>query len=178
MRARTAVVGVVIFLAGCASVPASAPAYSRAPDAGDGRANVYVYRGRLDDGRDPCSRVHARTLFVDGRPAFDLVQGAYTVLSLAVGTHRLELLRDAASGCAELEFYLHVEDSRSRYVRISDVRTMVTLYDGPHAAIETRAENLPESAAEAELKACCRYVAADPLPSNPSPSDALIRGHR
>jgi hypothetical protein len=170
---RTAIIGV--FLAGCASIPANAPAYSRAADAGDGRANVYVYMRKIH-GDNLCSMACLRTLFVDGRPAFDLVPGAYTFVSLAAGTHRLQLV---SSGGPGMEFYLPVEGGRSQYVRIRDRRTAVTLPDGTLVGgIETRAEGIAEPEAEAELSACCRYVAADPLPSNPSPADTLIRGHR
>jgi hypothetical protein len=178
MLARTAIVGAgvsVFLLAACASIPANAPAYSRAPDAADGRTNVYVYRRQVD-GENLCTKARLRTLFVDGRPAFDLLPGAYTFLSLGAGQHRLQL---RSSGCPEGEFYLHVEGGRSRYVRVRDSRIVVTLPNGLTASgIETVAEEIAEPIAESELQACRRYVAADPLPSEPAPGDTLIRGHR
>jgi hypothetical protein len=173
MLARTAVIGG--FLAGCASIPANAPAYSRAPDAGDGRANVYVYRRQVD-GENLCTKARKQTLFVDGRPAFDLLPGAYTFVSLGAGSHRLQLL---SSGCPEMEFYVLVEGGQSQYVRIRDSKVVVHLPNGRLVdGLETRAETIAEPIAETELTACCRYVAADPLPRDPSPGDTLIRGHR
>jgi hypothetical protein len=78
-----------------------------------------------------------------------------------------------------MEFYVLVEDGQSQYFRIRDSKVVVGLSPGRSVeALEARAEKIAEPIAETELTACCRYVAADPLPRDPSPGDTLIRGHR
>jgi hypothetical protein len=164
---RAGVVLALLGLAGaCATIPDTA-AYRRAPDPGAGKVNVYVYRlGRWA----ACQNPGAPTMFVDGRPIYDMSENAYTVVRLPEGTHRLKVVWSHAR-CPEPEFYVPVEGGRSMYVKVSDNWDAHTDPDpGPGGAGGIELREIAEAEAEAELRRCCRFLPAHPLPANLSPA--------
>jgi hypothetical protein len=175
-RAAVPLVFMATFVA-CATIPANAPPYTRAPDPGAGMANVYVYRSGLEAW---CQKLGAPALFVDGRAIYDLVPGAYTVVPLDAGTHKLKL-SSGTGACPDLEFYLHVDAGQSQYVKFSGSygSESVPVGNGSTRAAwvgRAWAAPVPEPIAERELTQCCRFLAADKLPANASPQDRLITG--
>jgi hypothetical protein len=161
----------------CATIPASAPPYSRAPDPGAGMANVYIYRTGLQGN---CQKIGAPALFVDGHAIYNLVDGAYTVVPLPSGTHKLRVW--ASGACPDLEFYLDVGAGQSQYVRFSGSYGSESVpyarggLPGAAWVARARADQVAEPAAERELAECCRFLPAEKLPANISPRDRLITG--
>jgi hypothetical protein len=136
-------------LSSCASVPASAPAFTRAPAAPAGFQNVYIYRiGAYPTKRTP-------TIAVDGHPVFDPPETAYTVIHLAPGTHWVTTKWNWDAGAPPLSVPLEVTD-KSVYYRLSGDFASA----GFSWRIGTNLRGIPQDQAEAEMRKCCRYVAA------------------
>jgi hypothetical protein len=143
-------VSIFVLLTACASVSSRAPAYARAPNPPASSANVYVYRiGAYPTLRTP-------TIKIDGARIFDPPEKAYTVVTLEEGEHQFIVNWAWDTGWPDLEFPLQVRAGTPMYVKISgsfdasssDANVMGSL-----------AQLVPEAAAEAELRACCRYMA-------------------
>ena len=172
-RPTTVLVTLMASAAACATIPADAPAYHRAPAPDAGMANVYVYRSQLEA---ECQKIGAPALFVDGKPIYNVVEGAYTVVPLPEGTHKLKLYWGVGA-CPDLEFYFSVEAGQSRYVRFVGTWRQGSTWDNRPAWVGTaKAEELTADVAEPELARCCRFLPADKLPANISPRDRLITG--
>ena len=174
MRLRAAVLATSAALAAaCATVPADAPAYRRAPEPAAGMANVYVYRSET---RGSCHNFGAPTMFVDGHAIYELVTGAYTVVALPAGKHKIKLTW-GSSTAPELEFYFTADDGQSQYLRLSDSYCPGQSPPGAAVAlVRANAEQIPEGLAEPELGRCCRFMASNKLPANISPQQTLING--
>ena len=143
-------VSILVFLTACAGVSSRAPAYARAPSPPASSANIYIYRiGAYPTLRTP-------TIKIDGARIFDPPEKAYTVVTLEEGEHKFVVNWAWDTGWPDLEFPLQVRAGTPMFVKISgsfdtnqsDANVMGSL-----------AELVPEAAAEAELRVCCRYIA-------------------
>ena len=140
---------VVLLVAGCAGVPRTAPAYSRAPDAPPGRANVYIYR----IGAYPTMRIP--TISIDGKVIFGPPEGSYTVVALPEGKHEFKVNWGWDTGWPDLDFPFSVESS-ARYLKLSG--SYSPRGDGGFEA-GSFAQWMNQSVAEPEMTKCCRYLA-------------------
>ena|SRR3569623_364460 len=142
---------VMLALTGCVSVPATAPTYTRAADPQGGQANLYIYRiGAYPTLRTP-------TIRVDGKMVFKPAERAYTVIPLSQGQHTVKVDWPWDTGWPDLEFPITMAD-QPLYVRISGSYTPSPSLWGVDT-MGSYAHKVDQPAAEAEITACCRYVA-------------------
>lgn len=143
-------VSILVFLTACAGVSSHAPAYARAPSPPASSANIYIYRiGAYPTLRTP-------TIKIDGARIFDPPEKAYTVVSLEEGVHKFTVNWAWDTGWPDLEFPLQVRAGSPKYIKISGS------FDTSRSdanVLGSLAQLVPEPAAEAELRACCRYMA-------------------
>lgn len=149
MYARVAAIFSALCLGACASVPSSAPKYSRAPDPPASSANVYIYR----IGAYPTLRTPA--VQIDGVPIFDPPEKAYTVVPIKGGAHEFVINWAWDTGWPDLKFPLPVTAGTRMYVKISG--SFESTGGGNYEA-GSIARLVPEAQAEAEILACCRYI--------------------
>ena len=140
---------VLTLFSGCATLPASAPAYTRASEAPSGQANVYIYRvGAYPSLRTP-------KIMIDGVAIIDPPEKAYTFISLPAGTHEFVVNWAWDTGWPDLKFPITVVAGMPLYIKISGrFEPNGTGYTaGSIARVVSPAE------AEQELSTCCRYMA-------------------
>lgn len=141
-------VSTAVFLSACATIPADAPAYSRAPDAPEGQANVYIYRvGAVPFLRTP-------TIKINDEAIFDLPECSYTVVTLPAGTHEFMVDWSFDAGAPDLKFPFEVAAGTPVYIKITGsfgagYRSMT---------FGSAAKGISRAAAEAELQVCCQYI--------------------
>lgn len=145
---RTVLLSMLLLLGACATVPANAPAYSRAPDPAAGLSNVYIYR----IGAYPTMR--APMISIDGRRVISPAERAYTVVALAPGLHQVEVNWAWDTGWPDLNFPIEVEADTPLYLKVSG--SIEPTGGGFLAGSST--EKVPQAVAEPEMIACCRYV--------------------
>lgn len=145
---RTILLSMMLFLGACASVPANAPTYARAPEAPAGLSNVYIYRiGAYPTLRAPAVRI-------DGRLIISPAEKAYTVVALAPGPHEVEVNWAWDTGWPDLKFTVDVEAATPLYLKISgSFQTRGSTY-----VAGSSTQRIPQAIAEREITACCRYV--------------------
>ncbi|HEY0157392.1 MAG TPA: hypothetical protein VGF28_08920 [Thermoanaerobaculia bacterium] len=146
---RLSFVFVTLALAACATVPANAPTYRRAPAAPPGKANLYIYRiGAYPTLREP-------TISVDGKVIFTPPEGAYTVVALEEGQHELKVDWAWDTRWPDLKLPLEIQ-SRDLYMKISGSFTRSGLNDYEAGSYAFAVE---QAVAEREIAACCRFLA-------------------
>jgi hypothetical protein len=146
---RTILLSMLLLLGACASVPANAPAYSRAPEPAEGLSNVYIYR----IGAYPTLR--APMISIDGRNVISPAERAYTVVALAPGPHEVQVNWAWDTGWPDLKFPILVEAGKPLYLKVSGSFDNI---GGNTYRAGSSTQELPQVVAEPEMTACCRYV--------------------
>jgi hypothetical protein len=138
-----------LLLGACASVPTTAPAYRREAPALGNLVNVYIYRvGAFPKLRTP-------TVYVDEKEVFDPPEQAYTAIRLSPGKHTVATKWGWDSGAPNLSFVIDVPQAPSYYLKLTgDFKAQ-----GLAFRTTSRARNIEEEVAEAELYNCCKYIA-------------------
>jgi hypothetical protein len=137
-----------ILLSSCATIPDSAPPFEPAPPRIDGRINFYIYRiGAFPTKRTP-------TVFVDDREVFDPPEGAYTVVAVAPGMHRVRTVWSGDTGAPNLSFEIAVPSGKPYYLKLTG--KLFSSYPRWHNQSEAMSPD--QGTAERELTACCRYI--------------------
>jgi len=149
-------VALVVAMTACATLPADAPQYSRAPEPAAGRTNVYIYRiGAYPTLRTP-------KISIDGAHIFDPPERSYTVVTLTPGDHEVRVKWSWDTGWPSLRFNIRV-GSEPLYLKISG-----SFVQHPGLSFEDAgsfARVVPQVYAEPEIASCCRYTA--PVTPNP-----------
>lgn len=146
---RAILLSMLLLLGACATVPANAPSYARAPDAPAGLSNVYIYR----IGAYPTLR--APKVTIDGRFIISPAEKAYTAVALPPGPHVVEVNWAWDTGWPDLKFTIDVEAGQPLYIKISGSFEN----RGLSYLAGSSAFRVAQEAAEPEMRACCRYVA-------------------
>ncbi|RZJ01896.1 MAG: hypothetical protein EON90_00850 [Brevundimonas sp.] len=151
---RTLLISLILLLAGCASVPSNAPAYSRAAEPPPGLSNVYIYRL----GAYPILR--APTISIDRRAVISPAERAYTVVTLPPGSHEVQVNWPWDTGWPDLTFKIDVEPNTPLYLKVSGSFTHLgSVYPaGLSYEAGSSVHRLPQAVAEPEMTVCCRYV--------------------
>lgn len=138
-----------LLVTACASVPANAPAYTRAPTPPAGLSNVYLYRiGAYPTLRAPMVRVNDITVI---SPA----ERAYTVIQVPPGQHDLVIDWAWDTGWPDITTPFTVEPGVPLYLKISgDFERM----GGGDYLATSLVMAVPMAEAEREMLLCCRYV--------------------
>jgi len=151
-------VAAVAALAGCATVPESAPRFSPAPTAPDGYATVYVYRL----GAPPFTRDIG--VSVAGKPVLSAPEKAYTWLFVRAGTHTVfaEWPTDflGPKKWADASATQAFEAGQSYFFRVAGNVGSVAggFFSSGGMVLTSQISRLPANAGTAELVACCRYL--------------------
>lgn len=145
---RWILLAMALALSACATVPANAPTYSRAPEPQAGTTNVYIYR----IGAYPTLR--APKVSIDGRFVISPAEKAYTAVALAPGPHVVEVNWAWDTGWPDLKFTIDVEAGKPLYIKISGSFQN----HGSSFTAGSSAYDVPQETAEPEMRACCRYV--------------------
>lgn len=146
---RTILLSMLLLLGACATVPANAPTYARAPEPAAGLSNVYIYR----IGAYPTLR--APTVKIDGRAVISPAEKSYTVAQLAPGVHVVDVNWAWDTGWPDLNFKIDVEADKPLYIKISG--SFDNVGGGTYRA-GSSAYLVEQAAAEPEITACCKYV--------------------
>lgn len=146
---RTILLSMLLLLGACATVPANAPTYERAPEPPAGLSNVYIYR----IGAYPTLR--APTVSIDGRAVISPAEKSYTVVALAPGVHDVQVNWAWDTGWPDLDFKIEVEADKPLYLKISG--SFDNMGGGSFRAGSSTYQ-VPQDLAEREVVACCRYV--------------------
>lgn len=167
-RTRTLLMLLVLgSLSACASVPFDAPAYSRAPAAQAGQSNLYIYRtGAFPKARTP-------SVIVDGKRIFDLPEDAYTMLTLPSGQHKVEMTWALDVRLPNRRVLVILGDQGAQYLKITgdfdfqpgsfEEEVLVDMTAGvlSHHQMHSWLVEMPQDAAEREMRDCCRYLAPE-----------------
>lgn len=150
---RALLFALCVALSGCATVPAGAPQYARAPDPPAGQSNVYIYRiGAYPTLRAPIVRV-------DGRAVISPAERAYTVIQAPPGTHQVMIDWAWDTGWPDVNSTIEVEEGVPLYLKISgDFQVVSRSYDGFSYEATSILAPIPQEVAEREMADCCRYV--------------------
>ncbi len=155
-------------MSACASVmPANAPDYARAEAPPAGQAHLYIYR----NGAFPAKRTPRIT--VDGKRVFDPPEGAYTMLTLPPGQHVAEMTWTFDLKQPKRATPVTLGDRGVHYLKITGdfdyeppsfqqevVMSMTAgVFSFPHTF--SWLVEMPQDAAEREMRDCCRYVAPE-----------------
>lgn len=146
---RMLVLSMLLLLGACASVPANAPAYRRAPEPAAGLTNVYIYRiGAYPTLRAPMVSIGQRRII---SPA----ERAYTVVALPPGPHEVNVNWAWDTGWPDVTFTVEVEADKPLYLKVSGSFDQIS---GTTYLAGSSVQPVAQSVAEPEMTACCRYV--------------------
>lgn len=146
---RKILLSILLLLGACATVPANAPAYSRAPEPAAGLSNVYIYRiGAYPTLRAPMVRI-------DGRAVISPAERAYTVVAMTPGPHEVNVNWAWDTGWPDVTFTVDVEAGRPTYLKVSGSFDHMS---GNTYRAGSSLQPVPQAVAEPEMSACCRYV--------------------
>ncbi len=150
---RVLLFSLFVVLSACASVPAGAPTYARAPDPPAGLSNVYIYRiGAYPTLRAPMVRL-------DGRAVISPAEGSYTVVQLPPGSHQVMVDWAWDTGWPDVSSAIEVEEGAALYLKISgDFEIVSRTYNGFNYEATSIMMPIEQEVAEREMAACCRYV--------------------
>jgi hypothetical protein len=139
---------VMIFASACATVPADAPAFSRAAAAPAGFENLYIYR-------PPGPPIYGSpSIKIDSNEVASPPSWSYTVIPIASGQHTVLIDWGWWSGWPALDFPIQVKPGESLYLRIGSDLDFSFMYD----TRRSEAQEVESTVAEREMKQCCRYV--------------------
>jgi hypothetical protein len=110
---RNILLSILLLLGACATVPANAPAYARAPEPPEGLSNVYIYR----IGAYPTLR--APMVSIDGRAIISPAERAYTVVALQPGPREVKVNWAWDTGWPDVAFTVDVEAGKPLYLKVS-----------------------------------------------------------
>lgn len=135
-------------LAGCATVPSTAPTYSRAKEPTSGESNVYVYRlGAYPILRTP-------TISIDGTAIIKPPERSYTYVPISEGRHEVGVNWAWDTGWPDLKFPITVVSGSPIYIKLSgSFEPQGTIH-----LLGSLAQIVDQSEAERELTSCCRYI--------------------
>ncbi len=148
----------VAVMAGCATVPDTAPTFSPAPDAPAGHATVYVYRL----GAQPYTR--NIKLSMAGKPVLEAPERAYTWLFVPAGTHTVlaEWPTDflAPKKWPDASHTERFEAGKSYYLRMVGNVNMAGggFFSSGGLMFSTQLVRRSTDDGPAELIACCRFL--------------------
>jgi hypothetical protein len=140
----------VVFLAACARVPASAPSYQPVVEAPGNTSNLYIYRYEPNP-----RKLRIPTIYVDGVEIFDPPERAYTVIRVPAGDHSIKVHWPWDTAWPELTVNVVTQAGQDAYFRIGGT---VTREDHLSYRVNTYGNLVDASTGKEELRDYCRYM--------------------